>query len=187
MPMESGAHSAVLDTLTLVHEQMKEQHEGCSTLRSQLAQAEGRLARLEALYTSLIESLPDLGVSPQQPREATEGETVEGQDAEAEDLTPSDDPQLAVTEVDNESGTATLPDLIMNLMASANRPLRVRDVLEAINRLRDQGRTDKLRSSKRPTENVRTALNRLARKGLVVKVSRGVYEIARADNISEAA
>lgn len=53
--------------------------------------------------------------------------------------------------------------------------------------LHAQGLTHHLGRSKRPSEDVRTALNRLALKELVVKVDRGAYEIARTAAESEAA
>ncbi|WP_405820699.1 hypothetical protein OG705_14070 [Streptomyces sp. NBC_00838] len=172
----------MLDTLALVHEQKTAQCNANCALRAELAAGEGRLARLESLYTSLLESLPDLGVSPEQSEqepapddtEPTPEPEPESQQPNASEEAPQNDPP-------------SLPGLVLELLATSDKPLHAKEIAEAVLQLHAQGLTHHLGRSKRPSEDVRTALNRLALKELVVKVDRGAYEIARTAAESEAA
>lgn len=176
MAQESGTHTSVLDTLALVHEQKTEQFNANCALRAQLAAGEGRLARLEGLYTSLLESLPDLGVSAEQ----SEDEPA------PDDTEPTPDPQPDTSEEASQDGPS-LPDLVLELLATSDKPLRAGEVAEAILQLHSRGLTHHLGRSKRPSEDARSALNRLVTRGLAVRVGRGAYEIARTAAESEAA
>jgi hypothetical protein len=181
MAQESGTYTSVLDTLALVHEQKTAQFNANCAMRAELADGEGRFARLEGLYASLLESLPDLGVSPEQSEqepapddtEPTPDPEPESQQSDASEGAPQDDPPL--------------PDLVLELLATSDKPLRAGEVAEAILQLHAKGLTHHLGRSKRPSEDARSALNRLVTKGLAVRVDRGAYEIARTAAESEAA
>lgn len=181
MAQESGTHTSVLDTLALVHEQKTAQFNANAALRAELADGEGRLTRLEGLYTSLMASLSDLGVSPERSEdEPAPDDTEPTPDPQPEPETP-DAPEEAP-----QDGTP-LPDLVLELLATSDKPLRAGEVAEAILQLHAQGLTHHLGRSKRPSEDARSALNRLVTRGLAVRVGRGAYEIARTAAESEVA
>lgn len=172
----------MLDTLALVHEQKTAQCDANCAPQAELADGERRLARLESLYTSLLESLPDLGLSPEQSeQEPAPDDTEPTPDPEPESQQPNASEEAA------QNGRPSLPDLILELLATSDKPLHAKEVTEAVLQLLAQGLTHHLERSQRPSEDVRTALNRLALKGLVVRVDRGTYEIARTAADSEAA
>ncbi|MFI8357781.1 hypothetical protein [Streptomyces cyaneofuscatus] len=89
----------------------------------------------------------------------------------------SDAPALLEELKDDESNS--LQDFAMTILATSDRAMHVDEVVETIELLRDKGRTDKLGNSKRPSEDVRTALNRLVGKGRVEKVASATYAVAR--------
>lgn len=176
--MTAGAdrRSALFDTLALVREELDAQAGVCENLAAQLAAAQGRRSRLAGLYESLTESLPDLGVTG--PTGASE-DISQADEGHAEESPELDDVR------DDESNT--LQDFILVILATSDRPMHVEHVLETILHLREEGRTDKLGNSKRPVEDVRTALNRLVKKGRASKVGPSTYTVARAPENSEAA
>ncbi|MFD7260528.1 hypothetical protein [Streptomyces sp. NPDC059874] len=176
--MTAGAdrRSVLFDTLALVREELDAQAGLCEDLTTQLSAAQGRLSRLEGLYESLTESLPDLGIGD--PVGASEDTS------QADEGHPGESPDLGDVR-DDESNT--LQDFILVILATSDRPMHVDHVRETILHLREQGRTDKLGNSKRPVEDVRTALNRLVKKGRASKVGPSIYTVARAPENPEAA
>ncbi|MBT2479443.1 hypothetical protein [Streptomyces sp. ISL-94] len=175
--MTAGAdrHSVLFGTLALVREELDAQAGVCEALAAQLAAAQERLSRLEGLHGSLTESLPDLGVTS--PAWAAAG-AAQADEAHAE--APSE-----LGDLSDESNT--LQDFILVILATSDRPMHVDHVRETILHLREQGRTDKLGNSKRPTEDVRTALSRLVKKGRASKVGPALYTVTRAPESSEGA
>ncbi|NXY95780.1 hypothetical protein HYE82_15550 [Streptomyces sp. BR123] len=176
--MTAGAdrRSVLFDTLALVREELDAQAGVCEDLTTQLAAAQGRLSRLEGLYESLTESLPDLGIA---------GPTGAPEDSSQTDEGPAEESPELDDLRDAESNT--LQDFILVILATSDRPMHVDHVLDTILHLREEGRTDKLGNSKRPVEDVRTALNRLVKKGRASKVGPSLYAVARAPENSEAA
>ncbi|MEV7930430.1 hypothetical protein [Kitasatospora sp. NPDC088779] len=81
----------------------------------------------------------------------------------------------------SQDTTRTLQELCLQILATAQAPMRSGDVLTVILHLQTLGRTTKLLKVKHQKETVRTALKRLAEKGQLVKTEPGLYATARDD------
>ncbi|MFD6876626.1 MULTISPECIES: hypothetical protein [unclassified Streptomyces] len=169
----SGSHPAVTETLMLVRQQLRSQAEIVELLRSQLVEAERKLALLETLNGSLDQFQPDAAEIPFTLPAATSG-ALEGSLREA----PTN------TDLDLRGFRANRPlsiqEMTLNILSTAQRPLRTGDLVTIIERLRNEGHTDLLRGSKRPDSVVTSALDRLRKKGLVTKIERGLYALGGA-------
>lgn len=187
MAHESGKHHSVLDTLDLVRGKRQAQMEAVQSLRDQLADAEGKLSRLDALHESLTQFLPDLdGIAGSLSDDADEtglGEAEAPHDVQ-EPPQPEGHEGQAALDVD---GSLPLQEMLVSILATSDKPMRVGDLVDVIAQLRAAGHTDRLKDSSRPDSVVGSALDRLMKKGLVTKADRGLYTVTRADSRTEAA
>ncbi|WP_326736723.1 hypothetical protein [Streptomyces sp. NBC_01022] len=181
----------LVDALALIRQHRDQQRSGCAALRDELTQARSRVTELEhllageehgleqaeAMYQAVESHLPPVGDSPRQnsappPKAQTSHEDCE-QSAQSLSETPASLDDLK----DDESNS--LQDFIMTILATSDRAMHVDEVRETIDHIRVSGRTEKLGNSKRPIEDVRTALNRLVGKGRVRKVAAATYAVVR--------
>ncbi|WP_326766069.1 hypothetical protein OG978_17155 [Streptomyces sp. NBC_01591] len=197
----------LVDALALIRQDRDERRADCAALRVELTQALGRVAELqdrlagkehgleqaETMYQFVEARLPALGAAEQEDRAVPHGPapaflTSEIPVAELSVPQQSQEPQKCPRQssdasasldelLDDESNS--LQDFIMTILATSDRAMHVDEVVETIGLLRAKGRTEKLGNSKRPNEDVRTALNRLVGKGRVEKVATATYAVAR--------
>ncbi|THA70687.1 hypothetical protein E6P78_08905 [Streptomyces sp. A0958] len=186
----------LVDALALIRQDRDERRADCAALRDELTQALRRVSELqdrladkehgleqaETMYEFVEARLPGLGAAaqpghaaPQSPDTEFPASRIGG--AELSVPQPSDAP--APLEELRDDGSNSLQDFILTILATSERAMHVDEVLETIELLRAKGRTEKLGNSKRPSEDVRTALNRLVGKGRVEKVATATYAVAR--------
>lgn len=186
----------LVDALALIRRDRDERRADCAALRDELAQALRRVSELqdrlagkehgleqaETMYEFVEARLPGLGVDaqpghtePQSPGTAFPASPIE----ESELSVPQPSDVLDPLEELQDDGSNSLQDFILTILATSDRAMHVDEVLETIELLRAKGRTEKLGNSKRPSEDVRTALNRLVGKGRVEKVAAATYAVAR--------
>ncbi|NEB69973.1 hypothetical protein G3I39_23390 [Streptomyces fulvissimus] len=197
----------LVDALALIRQDRDERRADCAALRDELAQACRRVSELqdqlagkehgleqaETMYEFIEARLPGLGVAtqpghtkPQSPGTAFPASPIGGSELSvpqqsrellANPQQPSNTP--APLEELQDDGSNSLQDFVLTILATSDRAMHVDEVLETIELLRAKGRTEKLGNSKRPSEDVRTALNRLVGKGRVEKVATATYAVAR--------
>ncbi|MFJ6433194.1 hypothetical protein [Streptomyces sp. NPDC091416] len=174
MATASGGHSVVRETLLLVRQQLRAQADTVQALSTQLEEAQRKLDLLETLNTSLDQFQP----GQTETASAVRAVTVEmpGQ------ATPPEPTAPAAVSVDSTGYRASKPfsiqEMVLDVLSTAQDPLRTRDLVTIIERLRDEGKTDLLRDSRRPDSIVSSALDRLCKKGLVRKAGRGRYTLS---------
>ncbi|MFF8611530.1 hypothetical protein [Streptomyces sp. NPDC015350] len=197
----------LVDALALIRQERDERRADCAALRDELAQALGRVAELqdrladkehgleqaEMMYEFVEARLPGLGgaaqpehTAPQSPDAvfSTSGGARSEPSVPQQSREPQEDPQqpsdapAPLDELQDDESNS-LQDFIMTILATSDRAMHVDEVVETIGLLRAKGHTEKLGNSKRPSEDVRTALNRLVGKGRVEKVAVATYAVAR--------
>ncbi|WP_433398813.1 hypothetical protein [Streptomyces sp. CA-146814] len=182
----------LVDALALIRQNRDERRADCAALRDELAQAlvvvaelqdrlageEQGLEQAETMYQFIEARVPG-------PRDAAQPDPAAPQSPEPPPHTPEEPSvprQGAVSASldelqDDESNS--LQDFVMTILATSDRAMHVDEVVETIELLRAKGHTGKLGNSKRPSEDVRTALNRLVGKGRVEKVASATYAVAK--------
>ncbi|MEU8739299.1 hypothetical protein ACFYPK_24405 [Streptomyces halstedii] len=190
----------LVDALALIRQHRDQQRSDCVALRDELTQARGRVAELEkllageehgleqaeAMYQAVESHLPPVGDSPRQkpapspePHTSHEDGQAAPQNQDVPESAQSPSGTSASWEELKDDESNSLQDFIMTILATSDRAMHVDEVRETIDHMRVSGRTEKLGNSKRPIEDVRTALNRLVGKGRVQKVAAATYAVVR--------
>ncbi|MFF2226416.1 hypothetical protein ACFVV7_24245 [Streptomyces globisporus] len=186
----------LVDALALIRQNRDERRADCAALRDELAQALGRVAELqdrlageeqgleqaETMYQFIEARVPAPGdaaqPAPPTPPSAAPSLHVP-ESAEEEPTVPHQGTASTSLDELQDDESNSLQDFVMTILATSDRAMHVDEVVETIGLLRAKGRTGKLGNSKRPSEDARTALNRLVGKGRVEKVASATYAVAR--------
>ncbi|NUV87791.1 hypothetical protein G6W61_16460 [Streptomyces sp. KAI-26] len=171
----------LVDALALIRQDRDERRADCAALRDELDQALGRVAALQDRLAGEEQGLEQAETMYQfvEARIPAPGADAQPESTEKEQPVPQQSSASASLDELQDDESNSLQDFIMTILATSDRAMHVDEVVEAIVILRAKGRTDKLGNSKRPSEDVRTALNRLVGKGRVEKVAAATYAVAR--------
>ncbi|WP_405810652.1 hypothetical protein OG524_15175 [Streptomyces sp. NBC_01520] len=170
----------LLDALALIRQDRDERRADCAALRDELSQALSRVSELQDRLAGEEQGLEQAETMYQfvEDRIPAPGADAPESSEEEPPMPPQSSATASLDELQDDESNS-LQDFVMTILATSDRAMHVDEVVEAIVILRARGRTEKLGNSKRPSEDVRTALNRLVGKGRVEKVAAATYAVAR--------
>ncbi|GGS09754.1 MULTISPECIES: hypothetical protein [Streptomyces] len=170
----------LLDALALIRQDRDERRADCAALRDELSQALNRVSELQDRLAGEEQGLEQAETMYQfvEDRIPAPGADAPESSEEEPPMPPQSSATASLDELQDDESNS-LQDFVMTILATSDRAMHVDEVVEAIVILRARGRTEKLGNSKRPSEDVRTALNRLVGKGRVEKVAAATYAVAR--------